>query len=462
MIKYYILLSLIIIINLCSSQTKITIYNQDRALIQEVRDKKLKKRGKQILNVENIPNSVIPSTIYLFSDNISFITKNFINKKISKQSLLNANVGNSIELIKYDENGTISKVIIGKLLSNLREPVFEIDNKIVINPPYKYRFDHIPENISDHPILECQIESNEKNINYNLAYLTTGLSWNAEYILNLKSDNLCEIEAWYLINNKLELSFQNADISLASGIFNFNNDERGRNFNQKLYATSDQKFSYRSSTKSNGDTEIVTEIEDYSIFHIPENINLDSESTLRYKFINSKNIPYKRQYYILHNVYDYKYKRQSKENIPVFIQLQLSSNDISIFQTPQGNYNVFENNYDELTYLGTGYSKIKKGEDLIKLDIGKTHDILCSFITKSSKENKNGGEFDISVSIENRKEKAISIKWEEKFFDNRTNWKIKNANHDYIRRDASTAEFIVDLKKKSVKEINFTVVIEKN
>ena len=223
MIKYYILLSLIIIINLCSSQTKITIYNQDRALIQEIRDKKLKKRGKQILNVENIPNSVIPSTIYLFSDNISFITKNFINKKISKQSLLNANVGNSIELIKYDENGAISKVIIGKLLSNLREPVFEIDNKIVINPPYKYRFDHIPENISDHPILECQIESNEKNINYNLAYLTTGLSWNAEYILNLKSDNLCEIEAWYLINNKLELSFQNADISLASGIFNFNN-----------------------------------------------------------------------------------------------------------------------------------------------------------------------------------------------------------------------------------------------
>ena len=71
-------------------------------------------------------------------------------------------------------------------------------------------------------------------------------------------------------------------------------------------------------------------------------------------------------------------------------------------------------------------------------------------------------EFDISVSIENRKEKAISIKWEEKFFDNRTNWKIKNANHDYIRRDASTAEFIVDLKKKSVKEINFTLVIEKN
>ena len=72
----------------------------------------------------------------------------------------------------------------------------------------------------------------------------------------------------------------------------------------------------------------------------------------------------------------YKYKRQSKENIPVFIQLQLSSNDIGDFQTPQGNYNVFENNHDELTYLGTGYSRIKKGEDLIKLDIGKTHDIL--------------------------------------------------------------------------------------
>ena len=451
MIKYYILLYLIIIINLCLSQTKITIYNQDRALVQEIRNKKLKKKGKQILNVEQIPNSVIPSSIYLFSDNSSFITKNFINKKITTQSLLNANIGNSIELIKYDENGNISKKIIGKLLSNLREPVFEIDNKVVINPPYEYRFDYIPENISDHPILECQIESKEKKINYNLAYLTKGLSWNAEYILNLSSDNVCEIEAWYFINNKLELSFQNADISLASGIFNFIKDEGSQSFNQKFYA----------SARSREDSDVVSEIEDYSIFHIPENMNLDSESALRYKFINSKNIPYKRQYYISHNVYDYKYKKTSKENIPVFIQLQLSSKDIADFQIPQGNYNIYETNNNELTYIGTGYSSIKKGDDLIKLDIGKTHDILCSFITKSWKENKNGGEFDISVAIENRKEKAISIKWKEKFFDNRTTWEIKKSNHDYTRRDASTAEFIVNLEKKSVKEINFTLVIEK-
>ena len=40
----------------------------------------------------------------------------------------------------------------------MNQPVFEIDGKIVVNPPYEYRFEKIPKNISDYPFLNCNIK----------------------------------------------------------------------------------------------------------------------------------------------------------------------------------------------------------------------------------------------------------------------------------------------------------------
>ena len=149
----------ILIFNLVYANINITIYNQNRALINEHRKVQLNHTGIQKLVVPNIPNSVDPSSINLFSNEIEFISKEFLKIPITTTSLLNTLIGKNIELVKYNKDGKISFSTIGKLISNINQPVFEIDGKIIINPPYEYRFEEIPKNITDYPFLNCDIKS---------------------------------------------------------------------------------------------------------------------------------------------------------------------------------------------------------------------------------------------------------------------------------------------------------------
>ena len=190
MLLLKILFQTIIIFSLVFTQTDITIYNQGRALINETRDVNLEQRGKQTLSIPNIPTTVDPSSINLFSDNIQFISKEFINKPITNQSLLNASIGKKIELVKYDEDGRISFSTMGKLISNINQPVFEIDGKVVVNPPYSYRFDNIPEGISNYSYLNCLIQSKTKKANLFARNLSPLCQLNSGMTIKIKSTRL--------------------------------------------------------------------------------------------------------------------------------------------------------------------------------------------------------------------------------------------------------------------------------
>ena len=113
---------------------------------------------------------------------------------------MNFNIGNKIELVKYDDNGNIIYKTIGKLISNkTNNRVFEIDNKIIINPPYDFIFSDIPSNIKNYPYLNCIINNSSKNTDYKLSYFIDGIDWEAKYSVNLLSNNIAEIEGWYSI-----------------------------------------------------------------------------------------------------------------------------------------------------------------------------------------------------------------------------------------------------------------------
>ncbi|SVC08170.1 uncharacterized protein METZ01_LOCUS261024, partial [marine metagenome] len=74
-----ILLLIIITYSLSWSQTVITIYNQNKAFINEVRELNLNKHGKQYISIYNLPIYVDPSSINLFSNDIKFNSKEFFH-----------------------------------------------------------------------------------------------------------------------------------------------------------------------------------------------------------------------------------------------------------------------------------------------------------------------------------------------------------------------------------------------
>ena len=452
MIKFIILNAM-----LCSimvAQTTIKIYNQGRALVQEERQKKFSQEGKQKLIISKIPHAAESSSINIFSDDMEVISKEYLYLPISDEYMLNANIGNEIELVKYGENGSITFSTKGKLISNVTAPVFEIDGKIVINPPYNYRFSDIPNGITDYPYLNCVINNSTKQTNYNLSYITRGIDWSAEYNFYLTSDKIGEIEGWYSIRNDNKITYEYADVSLVSGSVNFGAKAENSNIIKRMTHTmSNSSDSYSVQPE-------VNKSEEHVIFTIPEKISLVKNSQIRHKFLTENKLPYNTTYHISHSLNRYRRNMPAQStDIPVFVRYEIVAKNIGDFQIPGGNFNVYERENGILTYIGVGSSGIVENNDKIKLETGKTHDILCTFIIQGYKINKDRGKAELNAIFENRKDKSVSISWTEQFSDGL--WDITNYNLKFERLDAYRVLFTVDVSANSKKEIHFTAQIDK-
>tara|TARA_B110000196_G_scaffold96495_1_gene83584 strand:+ start:2999 stop:4360 length:1362 start_codon:yes stop_codon:yes gene_type:complete len=452
MIKFLILNAMLC--SIITAQTTIKIYNQGRALVQEERQKKFSQEGKQKLIISNIPRVAESSSMNILSDGFEVISKEYIYHPISITSLLNANTGKEIELVKYGEDGSITFSTKGKLISNIGTPVFEIDGKIVVNPPYSYRFSDIPDGITDYPYLNCVINNSTKQTNYHLAYITMGLDWNAEFNLFLISDEIGELEGWYSIKNDNNITYKNAKISLVSGSVNFETSAGNPNFTKRrstAKAYSADSHSIQPETSNS---------EEHVIFTLPEKITLEANSQIRHKFVTENKLPYSTIYHISHSLSRYRRNTPAQStDIPVFVRYELIAKNIGNFQIPGGSFNVYEKENSNLTFIGAGSSRIVEKDDKIKLETGKTHDILCTFTIQGYKINKDSGKAELSVVFENRKDKAVSINWTEQFSDGR--WNISNSNLKFEKLDAYRVLFTVKVSANSKKEINFTAQIDK-
>ena len=455
MFKIKMILLYILLCGVLTAQTTVKIYNQGRALVQEERTKKFTQRGKQSLLIQKIPSAADPSSVNLFSDDIQFLSKEYLYRPISIESLLNANTGKEIELVKYGDDGSITFSTKGKLISNVNTPIFEIDDKIVVNPPYSYRFPEIPDGITDYSYLNCVIDSESKNGSYTLAYITAGIDWEAEYNLYLTSEKTSEIEGWYSIRNDNSLDYKDADVTLVSGAVNFESSGGTPKF--KSHRTAAMAFS--------GDSQSMqpetSHTEEYFLFHLPEKITLAQKSQIRHKFVTENKLPYKTVYHISHSLSRFRRNTPAQTNeIPVLVRLQLIAKDVGSFQIPAGTFKVYEKENGSLTYIGSGSSGIVEDDDIIKLEIGKTHDILCTFTIKGYKINKDSGEAELNAVFDNRKDKPVSIEWIEQFSDGR--WEITNSKIKYEQLNAYQALFTVEVSAHSKKEISFKAIIEKD
>ena len=271
----------------------------------------------------------------------------------------------------------------------------------------------------------------------------------------LISKNISEIEGWYSIRNDNKITYENADISLVSGAVNFENQGWNPEFS---------KHRTTSAMARMGENQYIqpetNETEEYFLFHFPEKINLSANSQIRNKFVTNNKLPFKKIYHISHSLSRFhRNKPAYRNNIPVFVRLELSAENVGDFQIPGGTYKVYDKSGENLTYIGSSSSGIVEGKDVIKLEIGKTHDILCTFTIQEYKINNERGKADLDAVFDNRKDKPISIEWIEQFSNGR--WEITDSIINYEKMDAYRALFSVDVPAKSIITVSFSAKIEK-
>lgn len=195
----------------------LTIYNQDLALIHDHRSVVL-PAGEARLVFADVSPKMLAETANLTGGGIRVGAQVLDFDVLNPANLLRRAVGTEVTLMRPATPSVGEAPVRARLLSD-DGPVLDVDGHIEIAPPGRLVFDRLPEGMSATPTLSsvAMVSAAGKH-DLDLAYLSTGFGWHAEYQVQLgEHEDKADLQAWVMLTNASGASFKNAKVTLVAG-----------------------------------------------------------------------------------------------------------------------------------------------------------------------------------------------------------------------------------------------------
>jgi hypothetical protein len=199
----------------------LTVYNSNFALVREERRLSL-GTGRVALAYEDVSAHVQPATVHLRSldlaDGLRVIEQNYRYDVLTPETLLQKYVGKRLELARYDEKRGSDERRDAELIAVEGGPVLRVDGEIVTGQGDRFIFPELPPSLLERPTLVWLLDSKQADQRVEVSYLTSNLSWHADYVLVLDpSDTRADLSSWITLDNRSGTSFTGAELKLVAG-----------------------------------------------------------------------------------------------------------------------------------------------------------------------------------------------------------------------------------------------------
>src|SRR5947209_19777012 len=195
-------------------------------MVREVRPMQL-ARGSNRLRVPEVSKQLDPHSVLLRwqgdAPNLPQLVAHSYDLGVENSAgLLKRYLGKEVELIRYGQNGHEADRQQGTLMvEGNGETVVQTDGRFYVQPTGTLV---APANgdIVTIPQLSVQAESSTAQAaNLEIAYLTRGLSWSADYVATLSpTSSFLALECWATVTNRTGTDYPNARVSLMAGMPN--------------------------------------------------------------------------------------------------------------------------------------------------------------------------------------------------------------------------------------------------
>ncbi|MDR2902256.1 MAG: hypothetical protein LBU87_04030, partial [Lactobacillales bacterium] len=204
-------------------ELSITIYNQDRALVQDERNAAL-STGVQDIAFQSVSDQLIAESALMIGKDISVLEQNFNYDMLSYYSMMNKSVGDIVTVEQTNPaTGAIASQKATLMAFDGGSAILKVGDQIKsLGQNERISFSKIPDNLRAKPTLVVKIDSKlAGDQTLNLRYLTRGLSWDANYIAQLSDDETqMDLNGFITLNNRSGIPYKNAKVNLVAGDVN--------------------------------------------------------------------------------------------------------------------------------------------------------------------------------------------------------------------------------------------------
>ena len=413
----------------------LTIYKDNFAIIKEPILWNLND-GKNITSFNNLSPNIVLDSPFLDIEGVEVKSQTLNRNFYSTDAYLKKNIGSLVEV-----KPTNDSAVQGALLDINSSSVSINTNKgLLIFQRSRVEYISLKSAQVQNkftPQISWEIFSEGLDgVTAELTYLSSGFSWKPIYKLQLSStDSSAALSISAEVVNNSNMNLLGVDIKVVEGLVPISSSKKTKNMGM---------VASRGSMSEQIDT-----LGDFYIFNLGSNLNLKALETIQFPLMDELSINYDKKY-----IFENSEQDQKDEPLSIEISFENSKENNLELPLPSGVIYLYEKDDDgALSFIGkNSLSALYKGGSAI-LDGGKAFDIIGKRRILNFDRQNNSEESTISIQIANTSNASIKVKAIEKIFGD---WVIKESSSMYIKEDASTIYFPLEIEPNSSELITYT------
>jgi hypothetical protein len=273
-----------------ASKLSVTIYNNDLALVQDVRELNL-VAGRQKLEFKDVSAAIRPETVSLSAAGLSVVEQNFDYDLLTPDKLMEKAVGQQVKIVRTNPGDGKETIETATVLAANEGVVLKIGDRIEVlrddGVPTRVIFDKVPETLRARPTLSVTVEADKPGPRAaTLSYLTTGLSWKADYVAMFdEAKGALDLQGWITLGNTSGTAFDNAETQLVAGQVNTLADNNGG------YRPPVRAIQAAGTESGTGER-----VADYYLYPLPQRTTIAANQTKQVGFLSAQGVAAKKVY----------------------------------------------------------------------------------------------------------------------------------------------------------------------
>jgi len=274
----------------------VTIYNNDLALIQDVRSLDI-AAGRSRIEFPDVSSRIRPETLSFAAAGASIAEQNFDFDLLSPGSLMEKAVGQTITLVRTNPATGAETRERATVLSTAGGVVVRVGDHIEVlrddGLPVRAIFDRVPPNLRARPTLSVTVQSGRAGPRpASIRYLTPGLGWAADYVaLYDEAKGAIDMQGWVTLTNQTGTSFVNARTVLVAGSPAVTGSNDGNSYNQYNRPRGQAGMVKAGTEKTNRD-----QLGNYYLYPIAERTTIANAQTKQVSFLDVAGVSARKVY----------------------------------------------------------------------------------------------------------------------------------------------------------------------
>ncbi|MXS85738.1 DUF4139 domain-containing protein [Nitrosomonas sp. HPC101] len=440
-------------------QLGVTIYNENLALIRDLRQVPLKK-GINRLVWREVSAQIRPQTALLHTPGqpagSQLLEQNFDFDLLTPEKLLESYLGRTVNIIYTNPVTGKETTEAATVLSTRGGVVLKFADRIETGTTGRITFPDIPDHLHDRPTLSLVLESaSQSDRELELSYLTSGLSWQADYVAELNTnDDRIDLSGLITLANHSGITYPNAHLQLVAGNINQISSEQPQT--RKMMAMVADAAEYQKSKEE--------PLFEYHLYTMPATTTLAENQTKQVILMSAADIPVSREFLLrgIEAHYLSRYTNSDNKLRPdVFIQFENKGKGLDK-PLPGGIVRAYiKDSQDNTQFLGEDHIDHIAKNDPVRVKLGKAFDITATRIQTDFQQldtpSQRFTETAHKIEIHNTRQEAVTIRVQEPIPGD---WIIISESFPHTRPAANLAEWKITIPVKEKIVLSYRVRIK--